>query len=470
MSSGRETLGQIETALADLRGQESRVQRELDEASQKRASLAADRLAALKDLALTRVREAVADGVVSEADSLSDQVRVLLDARQRTITQSRARLDKAEAQRQTLIEQQEKLTAHIAGLEDTLDRTSEEARRVLASDPSYLALRKTHDDIAAMLDKARAKAEQAARTELERGKPYRDDPLFMYLWKRQYGSSAYVAQPLFAWLDSKVAGLVRYSDARANFAVLTEIPVRLREHADRLAVLVAAEAGRLDAMAAAKIKELAGTDAVAGLAKARAEQDVLIKQSEAVSAELNETGNQLRLYAEGEDQSYQSAVGLYTGFLQHESARALIAEAKATPTPTDDKIVERVLAFGDDIDALEKSIAEDRGKLDGLFQRKQELTRISGNFRRERYDDVGSVIDGIDTQDLLMLLLRGAITAAEYWARTQSGQRWRDRPADPWRRASGLPPLGDLLGGSRRGSSRSDGGFKGKDFRTGGTF
>ena len=57
-----------------------------------------------------------------------------------------------------------------------------------------------------------------------------------------------------------------------------------------------------------------------------------------------------------------------------------------------------------------------------------------------------------DLEDLLKLLLRGAISVAEYWARARAQQQWQDRAGDPWRRQSGLPPFdpwqGDGSGGT----------------------
>jgi hypothetical protein len=57
------------------------------------------------------------------------------------------------------------------------------------------------------------------------------------------------------------------------------------------------------------------------------------------------------------------------------------------------------------------------------------------------------------------MLLQGAISAADYWMRTQGRQRWRGRPADSYRRSENFP----AGRGSRGGSS-------GPDFRTGGGF
>jgi hypothetical protein len=47
-------------------------------------------------------------------------------------------------------------------------------------------------------------------------------------------------------LDEWVAGLVHYTDARANYALLTEIPVRLRAHAEGVRKHVAEAKAALD--------------------------------------------------------------------------------------------------------------------------------------------------------------------------------------------------------------------------------
>lgn len=85
-----------------------------------------------------------------------------------------------------------------------------------------------------MLEAAEKKAEQAERDLAEKRVPYEADPLFMYLWNRGFGTGAYRANSLVRYFDRKVARLVGYHGARANYATLLELPVRLREHAARL--------------------------------------------------------------------------------------------------------------------------------------------------------------------------------------------------------------------------------------------
>ena len=89
------------------------------------------------------------------------------------------------------------------------------------------------------LEAAERKAEQAERDLAEKRVPYEADPLFMYLWNRGFGTGAYRASNLVRYFDRKVARLVGYQDARVNYAMLLELPVRIREHAERLKAALA---------------------------------------------------------------------------------------------------------------------------------------------------------------------------------------------------------------------------------------
>lgn len=85
-----------------------------------------------------------------------------------------------------------------------------------------------------MLSAAEGKAAQAERNLEGKRKPYEADPLFMYLLDRGFGTPRYQAIPLVRYFDRKVARYIGFEDARRDYAVLVELPVRLREHAERL--------------------------------------------------------------------------------------------------------------------------------------------------------------------------------------------------------------------------------------------
>lgn len=497
MQTGRETLAGIEEALGDIKGQETALAGELEGANREHVGLVANRLDALRRLAAIRARDAMADGVIDEADNLTQQVRGTLEARLKSIAGLHAREQAAEAGRARHIAEQDAQTRLIADLEERLDRFGAAARDALKDDPRYRALSAGHAALTETLEKAAEKAEQVTRDESEKGLPYRNDPLFMYLWRRKMGTPEYHATGIIRALDEWVAGLVRYTDARANYALLTEIPVRLRAHAEDLRKQVQEARATVDALEAEKTRELAGTDLIAELKSERERQTELNRQLETITSELTEVGSQLQLYAKGEDQSFIAAVAAYASFLEREPLRRLMADAATTATKEDDQIVEQVSGLAAALDKIEAANVSRRRKLDQLSTRKIELQRLASNFRRQRYDDVGSEFnDSPRVEDLLQMLLRGAITAAEYWARMQQQQRWRHRPADPWRRQSGLPPFdgfpggwmggswggrgggdgsdwgggGSWSGGSGGGGSRGSGGSSDRDFETGGTF
>ena len=111
-----------------------------------------------------------------------------------------------------------------------------------------------------MLEAAEKKAEQAERDLAEKRVPYEADPLFMYLWRRGFGTGAYRANSFVRYFDRKVARLVGYQGARANYATLLELPVRIREHAERLRAALghggeeACRAARLSGESAARYR------------------------------------------------------------------------------------------------------------------------------------------------------------------------------------------------------------------------
>lgn len=476
MRSGRETLASIEQALRDLKVQESRLQSELEQATRRRGEIAAGRLEALRALATIRAHDAMADGLVDEADNLSRDMRTILQARLKTIAQLDRRRDAADAERNELVQSLDALNMKIAALEEKLDRFADQARTTLRDDAGYQSLIDEHVAVSSMLDKATAKADQVSRDEDEKGRPYRSDPLFMYLWNRKFGTSAYEATGLVRYLDEWVAGLIGYADARANYAMLTEIPIRLRTHAQQLGKAVLEAKAKLDEIEKVKTEELAGTPLIAELKQAREEQSEQNKKLQIATAELTETGNQLRLYAKGEDQSLRDAIKGYAVFLEKENLQRLMSDAFATKTRDDDVLVERLRDLRVELEQLEEQSEQRRQSLDEIIEKRRELMRLSSNFRREHYEDTGSTFsEDPDLEDLLKLLLRGAISAAEYWARARAQQQWQDRAGDPWRRQSGLPPFdpwqGDWAGGTwtnNRRRSRGPGSGPDVDFETGG--
>ncbi len=458
IQTGRQTLASIEKALGDVSETATRLNAELDKANQDKAKLVAQRLEAFRELAAFRTQLAVVDGVIDEADQLTLQVRAALQARLKTVTALKRRATQANTQREQLISGQSGLDKQIEQLERKLDAAAGRARAELSQEATYSGHSKRHDELLGMAEKASAKADKSHDELEEKGAPYRRDSLFMYLWNRKYGTSEYEATGVVRWLDDWVARLVDYPDARANFTMLTEIPERLAEHAGRLKKSLQVEQNALQKIEGEKIREIVGAELENRMLELRKQRDASTANLEILNAEVIETDNQLKSYAEGQDASFREAIESTTSFLEGQSLSALLDDARQTSDPGDDKIVALIGNLAGSITSLEELAKTKSDALEAAFARKQELLRIAAGFRRAGYDEPGSVFQpGSGGDVLLKQLLEGLITAADYWARTQSGQRWRGRPAD----------------GYRRGSSSSSGRPSrdaGPEFRTGGEF
>jgi hypothetical protein len=80
---------------------------------------------------------------------------------------------------------------------------------------------------------ANKKASQAEADRARKKGPYKSDPLFMYLWRRKFGTSNYPSGFFVRYFDAKIAALINYRDARANYAMLNQIPDRLDKNVSR---------------------------------------------------------------------------------------------------------------------------------------------------------------------------------------------------------------------------------------------
>lgn len=477
MADGYETFEEIERAIAEVRHTEKTVAQKLEADNQARAQLMRNRAGAIRRLAETRVRGAVADGTIDEADRLDRDVAEILKVRQRAIGDLEERQTREETRHRELLAEAKSLAATTSDLEAELDAIGERARAVLLETPAYRDLVGERDTLAEQLENATEKAEQADEDRITKGKPYEADPLFMYLWERNFRGPNYRASGAIRWLDGQVAAHIGYNGARANYAMLNEIPDRLRAHVGRLEATLENVSEEVAALEAKKIQDLIDDNLPDRLAQARTRQGEIDGELSAVETALAETAGQLNRYAEGRDEGYATAIGTLTAFLDHARYNQLVRAARRTDALDDDRIVDDIGDLNRKAEGLDREIKDRRSELKRLERRRDELIKVAAEFRRKSYHRQGSIFDfdfdDDDWEDALKMVVKGGLTVAEWWLRAQARQRWSGRAGDSWRRSSGLPPFnwgGGKRRGGRRKSKRRSGGWGGKDFRTGGGF
>src|SRR5215212_7664412 len=238
MISGRQALATIEQTIAQARGEEARLDAALKSAADQVARLRAERMDAFRALARHKLDVMTQKGVVGALDTAERQALDLLAQRRAAAEQA---VKDSEAERH----------AKAAALEEALKPIAAVRQQVEAqvrASPEWSAQRARIEDAPTIAAEAEKKAAQADPDREAKRKPYEADPLFMYLWRKKFGTAEDRSGNLVRFFDRKVARLVGYAKARANYAMLNEIPERLREHAERMKGEIAAERAQLTAV------------------------------------------------------------------------------------------------------------------------------------------------------------------------------------------------------------------------------
>lgn len=486
MISGRQALGSIDQTLNQAHKQIADMENGITEATEQLLALRTAQAEDYRDLARVRVERLADPELIDQIDHAEQQVMVLLAERSEAIASLQQEIADSERRQ----EQHEKERRHQAEQLDkavgVVDEAEAKTQVRLDADPDYSTQRESAEQAER---KALHAAEKAGRSEEERqqkGEAYRQDRLFTYLWERHYGLPEYEAGGLTRWLDGKVARLIGFADARANFSRLNDIPLRLREHADHLRTIADTEFVKLRELDEAA-READGIPALEGLVER--EQSALDEIDERIR--LDEENDQALRdkkteYAAGEDEYTRRAIEFMTNEFRRDNLDELRREAFDTPYPEDDLIVSRMLQREDEQRQHESSIAALKASRGQQQKRLLELESLRTQFKRNRYDRAGSVFNNQSMIGVLLgQFLAGMLDSRMIWKVLQEQHRYRPRRSDPgfgsggfgrgtvWK--GGMGDLGDIIGGLGRGGFGRRGGGSGRGsggggFRTGGGF
>ena len=273
------------------------------------------------------------------------------------------------------------------------------------------------------------------------------------------------------FFDRKVAGLVGYRDARANYAMLREIPLRLREHAKNKQSDVETAKARVaeverQALIADGIEPLEAKGAVARAAVEKAEQAVatITTALRAIEAE--------REKVTGDDAVHGRAADLLAETLAREDLRQLYDDAVRTPTKADDQAISAISAARSKLQQADGEVAQIRAQIREMAGRRGELEGARDRARSVGYHDPRGTFGG-SGQDVLGQviggILGGMLSGGALDRVLRDNYRGRQPRVDPdfGGRGSG-PSWSGTWGGGAGG--RSGGGDRGGGWRTGGGF
>ncbi|MBA2665543.1 MAG: hypothetical protein H0U69_00745 [Trueperaceae bacterium] len=489
MITGRQTLADITGALRDERARLEEVDRRLKSANERLVGIDAARTKEIAALARLHVGE-LATGAEERLEGSDARVAAMLQRRESERASLEARLRDLVAAAERLERERIPLVDALEVATMAVDDAEAATQARLERDDAYRAQRERAVATERTARHADEKALASQEERLEKGRAFEADPIFMYLWRRGYGTPAYRAWPLVRRLDRAVARLIPFESARVNYARLVELPERLREHADAVASAADAELeslhGRdMEARVADGVDALEAERDVAEAALAR--HDAVIAD---VDEERQETFDGIERMDRGEDDAFAEAVAFLASELARDDVQALRRAALATPYPEDDVIVGRLLDLEAERDRLATTVGDLEGVAQQVRERSLELDAVRREYTARRFDEPGSAYaDGDLVTNMLSQFLRGAATRDVLW-RVLEGQRStasrRSNPTfgsggfgrgSPWTgggASRGSSAAGRMGSGGARGGrvggggGRSSGGLTGGGFKTGG--
>jgi hypothetical protein len=475
MISGREALGFIDDALNSERARIDAAESRIAEVSRELLALQQARVDDYRELARLRVDMVASGNVLSGIDAVERQVAAALKVRASAKQELDARIGAVQGERARLEVERETQRQALDKAAEALDVAEAATQARLDADAEYRAQEQRTREAERIAKHAEDKALQSEQEKDEKGQSYRDDPLFMYLWERAYATPRYRAWPVTRWLDAKVARLIGFADARANYARLQEIPLRLREHAEQKKRDAEADFAVLRGLDEKARQE----DGVLALEEARDQEQADLEAIDARIEQADEDYRQLlerqEAFAAGEDEHYRKAVDYVASELRRDDTRELRRDAMLTPFPDDDLIVNRLFEREQRAQQLETSVGELKSALRQQHKKLRDLASLRSDFRRRRYDQPGyGFSDGSLIAAVLGSFLNGMLDRDSLWRVLEQQQRYRPRRTDPAFGSGGFG-RGTVWGGRRGGFGGGlGGGFGGRGggggFRTGGGF
>jgi len=432
MIKGITTLDEIEEIIYTLRNEIERLDGDIDElfaASQKNKEMQAN---SIHELSMIRFSEIKEGKITQRVEHIEEEVNVLLKKRAVSYNELHKKIAESKNDLNTFSEKRVKAHELLNDVAQNVINKEKKVQKFLENDEAYqVQLEKTRNarDIS---KQANDKSIESENTRIEKGKPYEESELFMYLWRLSYGTVEYKNSGLIKMLDAWVASIVEYEKHRVNYWTLLEIPKRLKIHAEKESEKYRSEVDILSDIEHAQAKAL-GLDVLQKEEKYKQEEVDKIDDHLVLLEKVYESLIQERqLFVKDKDEYAVEIIYIFNKTLDEMSMPKLDVLIKQTPTTKDDSILDSLNRLKEKYLYMQNRISENRIKYDKKIEHLKDVEQLKEKFKRNRYDDIRSGFSNENViQDMIGGLLGGLVQSDILWDTLRRSQRHMDTGSWP---------------------------------------
>ena len=446
MVTGRDNLNLLNQHVYQAQTQQEDASRRLEDLHRQLEALRLEMSGSYRQLAQLRLDDLQAGQAISQLNETDQATFGLVQNLKRSRLNVKEQIEASVATQQQLEEQRKELAQQRDEAGEAMQRQLVQTHKRLSETEAYRQQQERTQQALAVAQQAEEKASRAEKDRLEKGKPYEADRLFMYLWDRRFLTPDYRGGWLTRQLDNWVARMIDFQRNRANYYMLLELPLRLREHANKVQQTAQLEVQALQTMA----RQAAEADGALNLQAKVQEAEKRLQQLDAdIAAAESRHQKLLAEQAEfnaGKDPLSQQIIDLQVSALAKEPLASLVQKARATPQPEDDVLVTRI----HQLSQRQEQIVEEIQSLNNILQQQQrklgELEEVRRRYRENGYDAYNSRFPGDFSLGVLLGQMLGGLGNPDtVWGEIDRRHR-SSGPAD-----SDFGDSGDMGGGFGNG-------------------
>lgn len=421
---GRQVLQTIEATRRSLGNRVHEADREIDQLTREARQYVQQRAETLETLAEHYLPELTDRSIRGTFHDVQSELDSVLAKQREEHRRLQREWDQALDLRQESEAELDRVTAELDRLVDERDGLEAKLAEKLAASETFRQLSEQTLAVELEVAKNQERVEESQQEASEKLPAYENSRLFKYLVDREYGTSKYKKSGLTRYLDSWVAGLVNYRQAKPSYDFLRITPQMMAAEVERRQDEFEALMQQVDAIEQ-EVSDQIGLSQVLeqGMAAGK-ERDVLLARIEQEEAERDRLESRLQQITDSDGEHYRQAIERFKRFLGTMDDAELAARTQQTRERTDDAIYAQVAEINERLDSAKLSAQRLRASQSEARRQFADTTDIVRRFRSSEYDSVRSYFVGLNLQASIDRYLRGEFHKEALWQELSRQQKF----------------------------------------------